>query len=816
MSKKKRRREQKSSAPAPTPAASAASSSSPSSATRAAKITPVIPWRQVRIIILLAALYFLLICLNTPSVIKGTAMILMIAAILVGCAYGKILQKRVTWVSVFLLLWVLMEGVSTLYAVSGKFALQEFLKVMVSFCLAILILALERGNAKELGRGTATLVECFSALVSLISIDFISTRTLSSIFFGIMGIFSQDYSNMPGIEAGVRMTSILENPNVFAGCVGIGVILSLGLVNSSTHPYARRFHTACLALSSLGFLLAFSMGASGVIAVAFLVYLFLESGKKRSALLVLMVETLICALAAAFPIYLTSFDAWTGMKPIPLLAAVCAAAALCLIDHFVGEKVAFWLGERPKAAPILLVGVLAVCGVYAVLAFNVTGGTTLAAGESLRRSAYPEPGSYALTVQADQELQVTIESQNQQDTMMHTNTVIYSGSANNAEFVVPDDSIVVYFNFSAAQDTSFDSAVLQGDSGSENLKLGYKLLPGFIANRMQGLFANQNAIQRIVFFEDGLKLFQRSPIIGLGIGAVESSIFSVQTFNYETKYVHNHYIQTLAETGVVGLILFVGVLLTSLIAVWKKRRSGEESPLNNTFGAILIFMAGHAAVEVVFSSEFYLPLALSIFALVSLCSADTLPLFQTKQNIRRWIPRVTSIFIAIYTALLTGNLYANKLAESPYYESLDQAIFFDRFEWADYMLSYVYSASADENRTPTITEHMERYMVRLEALDSNSVPYYLAESYFNLGNTEKAFEMLDKYLDYVASDQGAWDEAFQLMMVHSEDTPEFKDGVIRIYEKLVQWNEENMGFIQLTPTATALVEAILSEQSQTS
>ena len=92
----------------------------------------------------------------------------------------------------------------------------------------------------------------------------------------------------------------------------------------------------------------------------------------------------------------------------------------------------------------------------------------------------------------------------------------------------------------------------------------------------------------------------------------------------------------------------------------------------------------------------------------------------------------------------------------------------------------------------------------------------MPQAYFNLGNTEKAFEMLDKYLDYVASDQDAWNGAFQLMMVHSEDTPEFKDGVIRIYEKLVQWNEENMGFIQLTPTATALVEAILSEQSQTS
>ena len=806
MSKKKKRREQ-------TQPASASASTSSSAAAHASSITPAIPWRQVRVLILLAALYFLLVCLSTPSVIKGTAMVMMILAILVGCIRGKVLQKQVTWLSFFLLLWVLMEGISTLYAVSGKFALQEFLKVLVSFCLVILILAFEKGNAKELGRRTATLVECFAALVSLISIDFISTRTLSSIFFGLMGIFSQDYSGMTGIEAGVRMTSILENPNVFAGCVGIGVLLSLGLVNSSTNSYERRFHTACLALSSLGFLLAFSMGASGVIVAAFLVYLFLESGKKRSSLLVLMVETLICALAAAFPIYLTSFDAWVGMQPVPLLAAVCAAVFLCLLDHFVGQKVSLWLSDRPKAAPILLAGVLAVCGVYAVLAFNVTGGTALAAGESLRRSAYPEPGSYTLTIQADQELQVTIESQNQQDTMMHTSTVIYSGNANNAEFVVPDDSIVVYFNFLAAQDTNFESASIQGNSGSENLKLGYKLLPGFIANRMQGLFANQNAIQRTVFFEDGLKLFQRSPIIGLGIGAVESSIFSVQTFNYETRYVHNHYIQTLAETGIIGLIFFVGVLLTSIIAVWKKRKSGEESPLNNTLGAIVIFMAGHAAVEVVFSSEFYLPLAFSIFALVNLCSADTLPLFQSKHNIRRWIPRVTSGLLAVYAVLLTGNLCANKLAENPYYESLDQAILFDRFEWADYMLSYVYSASADENRTSTITDHMERYMEKLETLNSNSVPYYLAESYFNLGNTEKAFEMLDKYLNYVASDQDAWNQAFQMMILHSEDTPEFKNGVIRIYEKLVQWNEENMGSIQLTSTATALVETILSEQS---
>ena len=297
-------------------------------------------------------------------------------------------------------------------------------------------------------------------------------------------------------------------------------------------------------------------------------------------------------------------------------------------------------------------------------------------------------------------------------------------------------------------------------------------------------------------------------VCGVSLG-VTWILFVGIVFGHYNLNLDEHLLHFLKEFG---LILFVGVLLTSLIAVWKKRKSGEASPLNNTLGAIVVFMAGHAVVEVVFSSEFYLPIAFSIFALVNLCSADILPVFQAKKEVVRWLPRVTSALIAVYAVLLSGNLYAKSLAAQPYYESLEQAIVVDRFEWADYMLSYVYSASSDESRTPSITAHMERYMQRLEALDSNSVPYYLAESYFNLGNTEKAFEMLDKYLDYVASDQEAWDQVFQMMILHGEDTSAYKDGVLRIYNKLIQWNEKNMGSIQLTSTFSALVEAILSER----
>ena len=48
-----------------------------------------------------------------------------------------------------LALMVLMNLLSCAYAVSGKFALNELLKVMTAFCLALLLLVLARTDKPE-------------------------------------------------------------------------------------------------------------------------------------------------------------------------------------------------------------------------------------------------------------------------------------------------------------------------------------------------------------------------------------------------------------------------------------------------------------------------------------------------------------------------------------------------------------------------------------------------------------------------------------------------------------------------------------------
>lgn len=766
-------------------------------------------FREIGPIAGLILVYFLVVCLSSASTSKGIAMAAALCGIAALIFRHKLVTARLSVPFLALCLWVIMNGISTLYAISGKFALRAFVVVLTSFCCVVLLLAFAKGKESQLGRGFATVLEGAAAVAGLVSIDLLSTRLLSTPVLGLLSLFTQDYSSLTPVEVGIRMNSIFTNPNVFAGCMGIGVFLSLGLAGTSQQKGHRRFHLVCLYINALSFLLAFSMGGSGTIAVGFLAYLLLERKQSRGSALVLMVETLILVGVGGVLVSATSLVEWTGFQPVPLACAVVGAAVLCLADQFVGQRLGKVLESRTRVVPILIGAVVALLVVFVVVAMQLTGPATLNSGETLRRAAYPEPGTYTLSVAGDGAVNVRLESQNKEDTMMHTSTVIYSGPADGATVEVPEDSIVVYANFSSDTPVTLERVALEGSGGAVEFPLGYTLLPDFIANRMQGLWANQNAIQRVVFFEDGMKLFQRSPIIGSGMGAFENGIVSVQSFYYETKYAHNHYIESLVETGVVGLVLFVGVLVTALIAVIKSRRKPEEesNPLTSALGGALVFMAGHAAVEVVFSSYAYLPFAFGVFGLIALCCGQNMPLSFAKEGVRKAVGWVLAVLVLAYAILLGCNLYAKSLVDRQRsFDSLEQAITLDKFEWADYALSYVLSSMQMEAPTEDILHTASQYAARLQQVDSNTIPLYLAQYYFAQGDTDQAFAMLNKYTDYVAADPDTWQQSFDVLIQYYQNDPDFGAKTAALYQKMLDWNAENMGTLSLSDATMAWLE----------
>lgn len=757
-------------------------------------------------IVLSGFFLFFVLCLTVPVTIKALTLVVSIAAIV--CLVGFRASICIPFLAVSL--WVTMDGISTFYALSGKFALYEFCKVLFSFGIFVCILFFRNKWPKITERNVASVLEIVTAFAGIFSIDLISTRLLSQPLISILSPLTGMYHELIGVEVGVRMTSLFDNPNIFAGCMGIGVLLSLGLATTAYNVKERYLHIVCLAINALSFVLAFSMGASGMIALAFVVYLAVEHKERRAHLLVLMLETFILTMLAMFPIYLTAFDEWDGANPIPLLCTIVAAILLCVFDRLSNKVILPKLEQHTKRVIMLAIAVLVGLVAYLILAFQITGSITLEAGEQVRRAAYPATGNYTLQVYGDSPVDVVIESQNKQETMMHTSSILYSGPAEDAQFAVPQDSMVVYFDFTVEQAGNLYTASCSGDTGSFEIPLGYKLVPGFIANRMQGLLANENAIQRLVFFEDGIKIFTRSPIIGVGMGGFENAVLGVQDFYYTTKYVHNHYIQTLLEIGIVGLILFVGTLVVMAVVLIKNRlRKSEGHPLVPALLATLIFMAGHGAVEVVFSSNFYLPLAFTVFALICMCCGHELDL--PNGTVRRIIPKVIAGLIAIYSVCLGGNMVAKSMQKSEgiSFDTLETCVLLDRFEWADYALSYVYNMAQQPTIPSKRLATFDRYTARLEKVDSNTIPLYLAETYFRLGRFYDGFEMLEKYVKYTSSDVNHWNNAFHMMSAFHQNTQEYYDGVAAIYDLFDQWNHQNMGILTLDEESMTYVQAVI-------
>lgn len=742
----------------------------------------------------------LLVCFNNADTVKWLGMVMMIATLVTGVWRFRCLRQRMNPVLLALILITAMGGLSTAYAVSGKFALQGFLYLMVALCASMLLTLIPEKTTP--GRFIATILATAAALIVLLSIDHVSTRLISTPVLSFLSRFTTVFEGVAGVEEQVRLTSILNMPNVFAGCAGLGVLLSLGLSMSATEKTERRFDLSLLYINSLGFLLAFSMGATIAVAAAFLIYILLE--QNRRGLLVLMVLTLVTVLLGLIPVSMTILEGWKGFQPIPMLCLGVGGALLCVADRYLSEKLTAILQRMGKKMALFGCILTIATAAFALAACLFTGGSTLTQGEGLRRAIYPDPGAYTVTAVHSGKVSVTVESQNRQEAMMHTATVLYSGDLENAAFTVPEDALVVYCNFTAQSDAVLEQVVAEGDAETVAVPLDYKLLPDFIANRIQGFFANQNAIQRLVFFQDGLKLFAQKPVLGHGIGAFETAAFGVQGFYYETKYVHNHYIQTLLETGVVGLVLFVGLLALSGIAILRAKK--ERHPFRPALGALLVYMAIHACTEVVFSVGFYLPLAFGVFALIGLCCGHTLPF---PKKLRTASVAVVGALLLTFTVLLGCNLYAAGIGHNAKtLEDFRKAEQLDPFEWTDYAISFV--ANAPAQNTPEVLAQAEKYVARLDKEQSNNIHFYLARYCFATGQMERGMEMALKQAKATVSSSQWWNSIFVLLYEYDDGSEAYRSGVQNLVDLMNQWNGKNIGKIVLDEAVQSYVDHVLT------
>jgi O-antigen ligase len=85
---------------------------------------------------------------------------------------------------------------------------------------------------------------------------------------------------------------------------------------------------------------------------------------------------------------------------------------------------------------------------------------------------------------------------------------------------------------------------------------------------------------RYALWQAGIRMFVSHPIAGVGIGRYPQELpfygFDLLKAHYLNDGAHNMYIQVAAETGIVGLSIFMSILILGLVAFWKSSKVDNE------------------------------------------------------------------------------------------------------------------------------------------------------------------------------------------------------------------------------------------------
>jgi O-antigen ligase len=133
---------------------------------------------------------------------------------------------------------------------------------------------------------------------------------------------------------------------------------------------------------------------------------------------------------------------------------------------------------------------------------------------------------------------------------------------------------------------------------------------------------DQNAASRIAFWKAGLHMFEDHPILGIGPGAFPQ-VYLYQYNGLGFYACHSVYVQVLSETGFLGTILFVTllVLLLRINARTRKIVLASSPDKKKSFGycvalgldlALVGFLAGGAFVSVLYYPHLWILLGLSV------------------------------------------------------------------------------------------------------------------------------------------------------------------------------------------------------------
>lgn len=769
---------------------------------------------------LMVVLYSVLLLL-AMTVQTGTVSMLLCGLALLSLLGKKPLfrfEQRLSVPVLGLLVFAIVYGAAAIYSPFGVSAKSEFYKFIAAFSLAVILLArFERKHVPGLLWGAASV----STVIALVSLDMSCGRVLFGPFNALMNALGTDYTSALQESAAARVNGLYNDANVTAALFSLALFVALYLLQNSTCVWRCLAASLLAGVNAVSLLLTGGRGALLCFAAACIVWLIAERA-NRVGLFLLLLEAAVTMIVAGVP---ASSMASRGNETA---VALCLFSGLILfaLAALAGRRLTVVLSAHKKAALAAMGALCAVTAALCAAVFLHTGPYTFEEDDSYIVYVLPDgiTGDATITGDVDGDPQTVVYSQTLLNTYFGGRTDLYSGPFSQCAFTVPEDSAGLYVIIVGQAGETLRSMAVNGE---KKIALSYPWLPEAISSRLlrDSLLKSNSFTLRLEFDKDAWKIFSTAPLFGRGLGSTENVTRSVQTFQYESKYAHNHLLQTMADTGLMGTAFALAFVLGSAWLCLQAVRKEKDS-LAAALLAVWVMMNLHSLMEINFSVRGFKCFAYVLLILPVLLYAKPLLAGETAKARKRaktvgiLVVVLYAQYLAVFGGLLERTRMTDRKAEnfqtSDVYEYLDflrGCVRGDVFDHDSYQRNYV--ATAVQMDDWKYNSDLLKYVKELRASGTYENDSALARYYY-LPRQEWS-ELFDCSLEgirQVRSSPDGWNLQMDfyreevLPAMGADNVSAFVDGVLSLGNALdamnaegrletVELNETNQSFLTL-------------------
>ena len=766
--------------------------------------------KDALMVVLYSVLLFFAMTVQTSTV----SMILCVLAFLslLGKKPLSRFEQRLSVPVLGLLAFAIVYGAAAIDSPFGANAQSEFYKFIAAFSLAVILLArFDRRHVPGLLWGGASV----SSVIALISLDMSCGQVLFGPFNALMNALGTDYTSALPEYFTARVNGLYNDANVTACLFSLALFAALYLLKNSTCIWRRLAASLLAGVNAVSLLLTGSRGALLCFGVSCLVWLLVER-MDRVGLFLLLAETAVTMIAAAAP---ASSMVTRGDETA---VALCLFSGLILfaLDVLAGRRLGAVLSSHKKAALAAVGAVAVICAAYGVAAMTVKGPYTFDSAERVVRQADLPAGTYTLTAPLGEDVRVVLLGQTAYEKLIDQYETLYDSTSGETEFTVPEGLVMTRWQLYAPAGTVVERVEL---SDGQRFQLDYPLLPAFIADRLLLGMGNSFTL-RMEFDKDAWKIFSTAPLLGRGLGSTENLTRSVQSFQYESKYAHNHLLQTMADTGLVGTVFALAFVLGSVWLCLQAVRKEKDS-LAAALLAAWVMMNLHSLMEINFSVRGFKCFAYVLLVIPALLWAER-PAGETAKARKqtKTVGILVAIGYALYLAVFGGLLESARMTD----RKADQFQTSDVYEYLDFLRGCVrgnvfdhdfyqrnYVANAVQLNDPSYNGDMLKYVSALRASGTYENDSALAQYYYLPRQSwDDLFACSLEGIHQVRSSPDGWN--YQMDFYRTEVLPAmgadnvsaFVDGVLALGDALdamntegrletVELNDENQTFLTL-------------------